>query len=644
MMRVSGTGSWRWRAILLLAFSLWNSVPARGLGYQGKQAGEAPAGEAPAGQAKAIEDALDRALGSLVKRTEGHIPFGSPGHDALALYALVKGGVDLDSDAVEILTSRLALASFTGTYDRACMILALVALDKVEHRDWIFELADVLVENQNPAGDWGYPAGQDLSNTQYGALGLWAAARAGYEVPVESWENLLECLRRYAGSEGGYGYRNGSGATGSMTAAGIGVLAICRERLQAARRLTPEAERKSEARLAKSLHWLDRHFEVTNNPGGGTHWLHYYLYGLERVGGLAGVKRIGGHDWYKEGARFLVRSQKANGTWGQGQGQTAFGILFLRRATHTLTGKGSGAKSSGKVARGNGAAFTLVASGDTPLDLWITTWKEAMLPGLIWPGEQGKGPRILRVEYRSGGQVIASVPGSRLEPAGDKRFAQRHVFREPGAYTLTARVFVQGPRRKDEAGRPLAGELRTFESAPLEVRIEDVIPDWLAAQIEEGADYILEPGRVQAKASSSYGGGEALVQRIFHAGLAVDGKLRTPWLAAPSDERPTLSLKLSPARIADTLVVFAARSTPHRVGYFSRPLELEVSINGGKPERMRMHVDERHAGRLEWPKPIKIRRIEIVIPWSAPGEKVKAVGLAEVQLLRRRGGKKGSKD
>jgi hypothetical protein len=91
-------------------------------------------------------------------------------------------------------------------------------------------------------------------------------------------------------------------------------------------------------------------------------------------------------------------------------------------------------------------------------------------------------------------------------------------------------------------------------------------------------------------------------------------------------------------------VVFAARSTPHRVGYFSRPLELEVSINGGKPERMRMHVDERHAGRLEWPKPIKIRRIEIVIPWSAPGEKVKAVGLAEVQLLRRRGGKKGSKD
>lgn len=619
----------------MLALSLWAGAPALGLGYQGRpQPAESKA------QSKAIEEALERALGYLVKRAEGHIPFGSVGHDALALYALVKGGISPDTEAVAILTSRLALAEFSGTYDRACMILALVALDKVEHLDWISELADVLVSNQNQAGDWGYPAGQDLSNTQYGALGLWAASRAGYEVPLETWEDLLDSTGSYATSEGGYGYRNGSKATGSMTAAGIGVVAICRDRLKALRRLTPADNRKTEARQSKSIAWLDRHFSITGNPGGGNQWLHYYLYGLERVGGLAGVTHIGDHDWYKEGARFLVRSQGLNGTWGQGNGKTAFGILFLRRATHTLTGKGSAAKTSGKVARGAGAAFTLVAAGDTPLDLWIAGWKEPMLAGLIWPGEAGQGPRVLRVEYRAGTQVIASVEGSRLEPVGDRRFARRYNFREPGEYTITARAYVQGPRRKDEAGRPLAGELRVLESAALEVRIEDVVPEWLASQREEAAHYLLRPGSAKVEASSSYVGGRNLTRRVFHPGLAVDGKMRTPWLAAPTDKRPTLELRLSPARIADTLIVFPARSTPHRVGYFSRPLELDVSINGRKPERMRMHIDERHAGRLEWSKPLKIRTIEIVIPWSAPGEQVKAVGLAEVQLLRRRGRKK----
>lgn len=634
MIRPSRTGSWCRLAGLWLALTLWASAPVLGLGYQGK-----PTRDKPTSEAQAIEEALNRALGHLVKRVEGHIPFSSPGHDALALYALVKGGVSLEMDAVSILTSRLALTTFTGTYDRACMILALVALDKVEHRDWIFELADRLVINQNQAGDWGYPQGQDLSNTQYGALGLWAASQAGYEVPVEAWKDLLEVMRRYANNNGGYGYRDGSNPTGSMTAAGIGVVAICRDRLKAVRGLSADAERKADARLVKSLSWLDQNFMVDQNPGGGANWLHYYLYGLERVGGLAGVTRIGDHDWYKEGAQFLVRSQGLNGTWGQGNGQTAFGILFLRRATHTLTGKGSGAKSRGKVARGTGAAFTLVASGDTPLDLWIAGWKEPMLAGMIWPGEEGQGPRVLRLEYLAGSQVIASVEGSRLKPVGDERFARRHSFREPGGYTITARAYVQGPRRKDEAGRPLAGELRVVTSMPLEVTIEDVVPDWLASQIEERSGYLLEPGSAEAEASSAHSGGKHLTKRVFHPGLAVDGKARTPWLAAPSDERPTLELKLTPARIADTLIIFPARSTPHRVGYFSRPLELDVRINGGKPQRMRMHVDERRAGRLEYPKPLKIRRIEVVIPWSAPGEVVKAVGLAEVQLLRRRGGK-----
>ena len=35
----------------------------------------------------------------------------------------------------------------------------------------------------------------------------------------------------------------------------------------------------------------------------------YYLYGVERVGRLTGRRFIGGHDWYREGADYLVRQQ-----------------------------------------------------------------------------------------------------------------------------------------------------------------------------------------------------------------------------------------------------------------------------------------------------------------------------------------------
>ena len=35
-----------------------------------------------------------------------------------------------------------------------------------------------------------------------------------------------------------------------------------------------------------------------------------YLYGLERVGDLAGRRLIGSHDWYREGADWLLGAQR----------------------------------------------------------------------------------------------------------------------------------------------------------------------------------------------------------------------------------------------------------------------------------------------------------------------------------------------
>ena len=59
----------------------------------------------------------------------------------------------------------------------------------------------------------------------------------------------------------------------------------------------------------------------------------YEMYALERVGILASLPSIGGRDWYREGAAWLVKNQGQQGTWphrryGALVG-TALGLLFL---------------------------------------------------------------------------------------------------------------------------------------------------------------------------------------------------------------------------------------------------------------------------------------------------------------------------
>jgi hypothetical protein len=59
------------------------------------------------------------------------------------------------------------------------------------------------------------------------------------------------------------------------------------------------------------------------------------MYGLERYAVFFGFTEIEGHDWYREGAEELLSRQKKSGSWGNLE-QTAFAILFLRRATFSL--------------------------------------------------------------------------------------------------------------------------------------------------------------------------------------------------------------------------------------------------------------------------------------------------------------------
>ena len=63
----------------------------------------------------------------------------------------------------------------------------------------------------------------------------------------------------------------------------------------------------------------------------------YYLYGLERVGGLLDQKMIGPYNWYEAGAQNLTSSQGGGGEWSN-ETETCYALLFLNKATASSTG------------------------------------------------------------------------------------------------------------------------------------------------------------------------------------------------------------------------------------------------------------------------------------------------------------------
>ena len=236
-----------------------------------------------------------------------------------------------------------------------------IQLEKADHV-WMQEMTDWMVEHQLSNGAWGYPyAGTDESNSQYAMLALREARRLRLKVPRKVFEDAYDYwlkkqeqdgpkVRRHEekGGDGvfhthrtvariwdharGWGYR-GSEARGSMTSAGVAVMAILRTELRDAKK-----RRRAEQAMYDGMAWLGKHFSILENPKYPRHH-YYYLYGLERAGVFGGVVWMGEHRWYAEGARHLVDAQKRNGSWvtteasGEGVVDPCFALLFLVRST-----------------------------------------------------------------------------------------------------------------------------------------------------------------------------------------------------------------------------------------------------------------------------------------------------------------------
>lgn len=303
-----------------------------------------------------VNDGIERGVAWLkaAQRRDGSFHSGYSakfpgGTTALAVYALAKSGVARDDPCILAALAHLRARPPAHVYSVATLVLALDALRDPAHDEWIRDLARWLEKHR---GDslWNYGPksphetnGIDLSNTQFAALGLWAAERHGHRAPREVWRDLVRSVPDYQEEGGSFRYAPGYRGSGGMTAAGITLLTLGLDRIGSSERDRAWA-RKAEASLAKGWDFLSREFAVESNPApaGVEEWvrrdhLYSYLYGIERIAALAKRDRIGEHDWYQEGARFLVAEQDGDGCWRGGVIDTCWALLFLRRATFTAT-------------------------------------------------------------------------------------------------------------------------------------------------------------------------------------------------------------------------------------------------------------------------------------------------------------------
>lgn len=236
------------------------------------------------------------------------------------------------------------------------------------------------------------PAGRDNSNTQFGLIGLWVAARHG--VPMDDAFALLEAgfLLTQNRTDGGWPYSPGGVSTPAMTCAGLLGLAVGASRrselVAGAAPVVPAGDNpfddppkkpdapKQEggqrgAAVAAGLTHVGNVLRAAAPPDGlapyvGLGDVYYTLWSVERVAMAYGLDTIGDVDWYTWGCGFLLPKQQPSGAWSVGNTSvnddvsTAFAVLFLLRSNFVadLTSRVKGkVKDPGRAVLKGGQGF-----------------------------------------------------------------------------------------------------------------------------------------------------------------------------------------------------------------------------------------------------------------------------------------------
>ena len=284
------------------------------------------------------------------------------GQTSLALYALLAAGESPTEPKLAKAVEFVKTASITGTYAVGVRMLALSYLpfgDDVKAA--AAAEAGLLLKTVKTQGDasghYDYnvllrdsPDTYSHSRSQYGTLGMWAAAKMGYNVPPAYWQLVDAGWRRNQRADGGWNYflsddpRFGVETLG-MTAAGVASLFITSDALNGDRAKGCGGN-VVDPNIEGGLSWIAKNFEEFDPADEyARDWKYPTLYGLERVGAASGLRSIGGNDWYARGVGWLLPLQRKDGSFksagktGDGAGRvidTGFALLFLGRGRSPL--------------------------------------------------------------------------------------------------------------------------------------------------------------------------------------------------------------------------------------------------------------------------------------------------------------------
>ena len=330
-----------------------------------------------------IKESIRKAQAYIAKQ-----PLGG-GAGSLAALAFVKSGGDRNAlniqnavrSALQKIQSGVYRPGVHHNYEAALDLMLLEAMDPVLYLMQIDAIAAHLMSTQLSNGAWYYPHALevdcgDTSITQYALIGLWAAARAGIEIPTEVWEKAARWQIAKQQPDGGFCYHpfmqklapnpEYQASSCTMTAAGTSSLLIARRMLfgdtemasevrpvDSKRRFgvlekfaddKPVTKREVKLRpsqcdevLKDSVRWMVAHFG--EKPRIHERYMTYDLYCIERVSALLDIDAFGTHDWYNEGADELLTKQSNDGSWSDEcttLPATALGLMFLSKVTATM--------------------------------------------------------------------------------------------------------------------------------------------------------------------------------------------------------------------------------------------------------------------------------------------------------------------
>lgn len=314
---------------------------------------------------------------------------GSMGEQAVVALGLVKSGSD-DSDpqvqkAIAKIRAGIQKESNLGSpinYHVALSIIFLLETDPVKYRSETQSLLDVLLRRQEKHGGWSYWPGEggysraegDSSMSQYGTLALWGAKRAGFNVPQEACERLINFWIRTQTPQGAWGYQGRLAPSGqrqaqedirpSLVLGGAGssyilgeLFGLANERKESSSGLPSALQKVSQqnaryftardvnlGELRQTLSLADRHIAQMHKryEGAGERfpWIQvFYMYSMERYQSfreLYSGKTEQNPKWYDDGVEFLEKTQQPAGSWNFGRSavyETPFAVMFLVRST-----------------------------------------------------------------------------------------------------------------------------------------------------------------------------------------------------------------------------------------------------------------------------------------------------------------------